>query len=52
MFPIAGQTAGPIGLKLFVDTHGGQGVLKHKKTKKKFNIFFYGQRQALQLVIT
>ena len=21
MFPIAGQTAGPIGLKFFVDTH-------------------------------
>ena len=25
MFPIAGQTAGPIGLKFFVDTHGWPG---------------------------
>jgi len=25
MLRIAGQTAGPIGLKLFVDTHGWQG---------------------------
>ena len=25
MFPIAGQTAGPIGLKKFVDTHGWPG---------------------------
>ena len=25
MFPIAGQTAGPIGLKCFVDTHGWPG---------------------------
>ena len=39
MSPIAGQTAGPNGLKFFVDTHG---------FKKKF----YGQRWALQLVIT
>ena len=28
MLPIAGQTAGPIGLKLFVDTHGWrEGVI-------------------------
>ena len=27
MFPIAGQTAGPIGLKFFVDTHGWPGVI-------------------------
>ena len=25
MFPIAGQTAGPIGLKFFVDTKGWPG---------------------------
>ena len=25
MFPIAGQTAGPIGLKFFVDTQGWPG---------------------------
>ena len=25
MFPIAGQTAGPIGMKFFVDTHGWPG---------------------------
>ena len=25
MLPIAGQTAGPIGLKFFVDTHGWPG---------------------------
>ena len=25
MFPIAGQTAGPTGLKFFVDTHGWPG---------------------------
>ena len=25
MFPIAGQTAGPNGLKVFVDTQGGGG---------------------------
>jgi len=25
MFSIAGQTAGPIGLKFFVDTHGWPG---------------------------
>ena len=33
MFSIAGQTAGPIGLKFFVDTHGWPGY-------KKFGIFF------------
>ena len=27
MFPIAGQTAGPIGLTFFGDTHGWPGVL-------------------------
>ena len=53
MFPIAGQTAGPIGLKLFVDTHGWPGGDKAKKIQKKFfsNFFFHGQRRALQLVV-
>ena len=36
MLRIAGQTAGPIGLKFFVDIHG--------------RFFFHGQRRALQLV--
>jgi len=27
MLPIASQTAGPIGLKFFVDTHGWPGVV-------------------------
>ena len=34
MSPIAGQTAGPIGLKFFVDTHGGRGVFKTKENSK------------------
>ena len=37
MFPIAGQTAGPIGLKFFVDTHGWPGVSQ----AKKIEIFFF-----------
>ena len=42
MFPIAGQTAGPIGLKFFVDTPGWPGGdIGLKKSKKMFqNIFF------------
>ena len=31
MLPIAGQTAGPIWLKLFVDTHECPGVVMGKK---------------------
>ena len=40
MFPIAGQTAGPIGLNFFVDTHGWPGgVLYFKKSKSiYFNV--------------
>ena len=35
MFPIAGQTAGPIGLKFFVDTPGWPGGdIGYKKNKK------------------
>ena len=31
MFPIAGQTAGPNGLKLFVETHGFFYIMEFKK---------------------
>ena len=40
MLPITGQTGGPNGLKLFVDTHGWLGVLKAKKSKKNSQHFF------------
>ena len=45
MFPIAGQTAGPTGLKFFVDTHGWPGgCYRLKKIENKFffvrNFFF------------
>ena len=61
MFPIAGQTAGPNGLKFFVDTHGWPGVFYAKKNRNLFFNFFFqyfffqffslGQRRALQLVL-
>ena len=57
MLSIAGQTAGLIGLKFIVDTHGCPGMLNAKKIKHfflkiYFIIFFSGQRRrALQLVI-
>ena len=56
MLPIAGQTAGPIGLNFFVSTQGWPGVLWLKKNFKNvrhfFQIFlFHGQRRALQPVI-
>ena len=38
MLPIAGQTAGPIGLKFFVDTHGWPGG---DIGKKKIENFFF-----------
>ena len=61
MSPIAGQTAGPNGLKIFVDTQGWPGG---DIGQKKFEIFFFqifyffifqkkkfhGQRRELQLV--
>ena len=51
MFPIAGQTAGPIGLNFFVDTHGWPGGDKGLKKSIFFSKFFsHGQRRALQLV--
>ena len=51
MLCIAGQRAGPIGLKFFVNTHGWPGVLWAKKIETLFfNIFFHWQRRALQLV--
>ena len=43
MLRIAGQTAGLIGLKFFVDTHGGpEGVigLENSTFKEKFLAFF------------
>ena len=41
MLHIAGQTAGPIGLKIFADTHGWLGV-KAKQIRNFFlqNILF------------
>ena len=45
MLPIAGQTAGPIGLNFFY-------YYRLKEIRKiLFLIFFHGQRRALQLVI-
>ena len=36
MFPIADQTAGPIGLNFFVDTHGWpEGVIGYKFEEEK-----------------
>ena len=54
MFPIAGQTAGPIGLNFFVDTQGRSGGdIGKKKIRNYFfqNLFLNGQRRALQLVL-
>ena len=51
MLPIAGQLAGPIGLKLLSDYSGGCFRLKKSIFSfKNFHIFFHGQRRALQLV--
>ena len=36
MLRIAGQTAGPIGLNFFVDTHGLPGALEAKNRKYFF----------------
>ena len=54
MLPIAGKTAGPNGLKFFLDIHGWPGGCHRLK---KFQYFFShplkklpGQRRALQLV--
>jgi len=41
MLSIAGQTAGPSGLKFFVDTHGlSGGVMGYKKIVIFFSQFF------------
>ena len=40
MFPIAGQTAGPIKLKFFVDTHVWPGGVRLEKIRFFFKIFF------------
>ena len=56
MLPIAGQTAGPIGLKFLWTLIGGRGVTKDKKSdfilliEMFILIFFHGQRRDLQLV--
>ena len=55
MLPIADQTAGPIGLKFFVDTQGWPGgvIVKNRNYfffKLFFKFFFHGQSRALQLV--
>ena len=41
MLPIAGQTAGPNGLKFSVDTHKRPGVLKAKQNRIFFPTFFF-----------
>ena len=54
MLRIADQKAGLIGLKFFVDTHGGPEGAIGENSKFFFNIFFsffHGQRWALQLVL-
>ena len=38
MLPIAGQTAGPNGVKIFVDTQGWPGGVLEYLKKKNFNI--------------
>ena len=40
MSPIDGQTAGPIGLKFFVDTHGWPGGVKNTFKKNIFKQIF------------
>ena len=52
MFPIAGQTAGPNGLKFFEDTHG-PWVAKGRQRQKIdyfYFFFFHGQGRVFQLV--
>ena len=39
MLLISDQTAGPNGLKFFVDTHGWPGVLKAKEIQNIFTSF-------------
>ena len=40
MFPLAGKTAGPNGLKFVVDTHGEWGDISYKKLKFFFKYIF------------
>ena len=51
MLPLAHQTAGPIGLKFFVDTHGWQRCYRLKKSYFFQIFFFHWQDWALQLVL-
>ena len=39
--PIAGQTAGPIGLTFFADSHGGRWCYRLKKSKFFLKHFFH-----------
>ena len=51
MLPIAGKSAGPIGLKFFVDTHGWpHGVIGKKNLIFFKQNVFHGQRRVPQLV--
>ena len=50
MLPINGQTAGPIGLKFFLDTQWWPGSVKGYKNSKFKQKSFQGKRWALQLV--
>ena len=43
MLPIASQTAGPNGLKFFVDTHGWPEGVIGQKIKFFFSKFFLSQ---------
>ena len=43
MLPIAGQTAGPIGLKFFVDTQGWPGGVIVKNSKLFFFSNFFSR---------
>ena len=41
MFPIAGQTAGPNGLKFFEDTHGPWVAKGRQRQKIDYFYFFF-----------
>ena len=48
MFPLAGQTAGPNGLKFFVDTHESPGGDIEKNPRATLHLYIYlGTRYVL-----
>ena len=52
MLPIAGQTAGLIGLNFLWTLMDGLGLLQTKKSKFfLIKVFFHGHRRALQIVM-